>query len=95
MSRTTKVHGGSEGGSVGAGADAPDLPFCIVVAPSQGRFLPEMTAGAVHAGQVLGYVTGAHGRRDPVIARMGGHLRGALRLRAQPVRCGTGLFWIG
>jgi hypothetical protein len=80
---------------VEVGAEAPDLHFSIVVAPSQGRFLPEVTAGAVHAGQVLGYVTGAHGRRDPVVARIGGHLRGALRLSAQPVRCGTGLFWIG
>jgi hypothetical protein len=61
----------------------------------QGRFLPEVTTGAVRAGQVLGYVAGDNGRRDPVLARIGVNPRGALRLAAQPVQRGTGLFWIG
>jgi hypothetical protein len=76
-------------------ADTPELPFQIVVSPSQGRFLPAVTGGPVHAGQVLGHVAGDHGRRDAVVAPSGGHLRGVLRLARQPVRCGTGLYWIG
>jgi hypothetical protein len=76
-------------------AEHPDLPFSIVVAPSRGRFLPSVTDGPVTVGQVLGHVTGAHGRRDAVLAQNAGHLKATLRLPRQPVRCGTGLFCIG
>jgi hypothetical protein len=76
-------------------AEQPDLPFHIVVAPSRGRFDPAVADGPVTVGQILGHVTGAHGRRDAVLAQNDGHLRATLRLPRQPVRCGTGLFWIG
>lgn len=75
--------------------DDPDLPFHVIVSPSRGRFEPSVVTGAVQRGDVLGYVAGEHGRRDAVVARTGGTVRGALRLAMQPVQSGEGLFWVG
>jgi hypothetical protein len=76
-------------------ADWPELPFHLVVAPSRGRFVPSVTGGEVRVGDVLGYIARENGRRDAVLARVAGHLHGALRFAAQPVGCGAGLYWIG
>jgi hypothetical protein len=75
-------------------ADTPDLPFHLVVSPSRGRFHPAITAGPVHAGDVLGHVQREHGTRDAILARVTGFVLGARCLPTQPVCRGAVLFWI-
>lgn len=66
----------------------------LVVAPTTGRFQPASVHGRVHAGQLLGHVTGGRGRADEVRAPVDAMLKNLLVRPRQLVRQGQALAWL-
>lgn len=68
--------------------------LALAVAPTTGRFRPQVAAGRLERGELLGHVTGGRGRADDVRMPVDGEVRSLLVRPGQLVRAGQGLAWL-
>lgn len=65
----------------------------LIVAPSNGRFRPRVSEGAVSMGALVAHVTGGRGRADEVRCPADAVVRGLLARPGQLVSRGQALAW--
>lgn len=68
--------------------------LALAVAPSTGRFHPQVGSGRLERGDLVGHVTGGRGRADDVRMPVDGHVEALLVRPGQLVRAGQCLAWL-
>ena len=65
----------------------------LLVAPTNGRFAPTLTAGSAPAGAVIAHINGGRGRQTEVRTPVAVEVRGLLLRAGQLVTSGQALAW--